>query len=215
MIENQHREFALEGQSSEYYKKYISYLVLSLTLTTIGTFCGNYIVPYLNKQLFIAFSIISLVLLGAFVFTKGKLKKVLFYAFTFGEGITLAPMISIFTTVSIYKCLIATTLIVLSFCILGFKFKDLSFLRSILFALLLSTLGLTILSIFVHLPFLSYLGLGVFCLYLMYDINAFKLSINQNLYLDDDFIINSVMNVYLDIINILIYVLRIVSNNDD
>ena len=59
------------------------------------------------------------------------------------------------------------------------------------------------------------MGLGVFCLYLMYDINSFKLSVNRNEFIDDNFILNEVMNVYLDVLNILIYVLRIVSNTDD
>ena len=149
------------------------------------------------------------------MFSRGAVKKILFYAFTFGEGITLAPLLSILTTASLYRCLFATTLIVASFAILGLKFKDLSFLGGILFALLLSTLGLSILSIFVPLPFLAYLGLGVFCLYLMYDINSFKLNVNRNEFIDDNFILNEVMNVYLDVLNIFIYVLRIVSNTDD
>lgn len=200
---------------AEAYKKFISYLCLSLMLTTIGAYCGSYIVPFLTKQLFIVCCVFSIVLIVAFMFSRGRVKKALFYAFTFGEGITLAPMLSIVTTTSIYRCLIATTLIVLSFSILGLKFKDLSFLGNILFGLLISVLGLSILSIFVPLPFLAYLGLGVFCLYLMYDINSFKLSVNQNTLMDDNFVLNAVMNVYLDILNILIYVLRIVSGNDD
>lgn len=197
------------------YRKYISYLLLSLALTTLGAYCGSYLISTLNKNLFIIYSFASIGLLLGFMFSRGAVKKVLFYAFTFGEGITLAPLLSVLTTVSLYRCLFATTLIVASFAILGLKFKDLSFLGGILFALLLSIFGLSILSIFVPLPFLAYLGLGVFCLYLMYDINSFKLSVNRNEFIDDNFILNEVMNVYLDVLNIFIYVLRIISDNDN
>lgn len=197
------------------YKKYISYLLLSLALTTVGTYCGSFLVSTLNKNLLLIYSFVSIGLILGFMFSRGTVKKILFYAFTFGEGITLTPLLSIVTTASLYRCLFATTLIVASFAILGLKFKDLSFLSGILFALLLSTLGLSILSIFVSLPFLAYFGLGVFCLYLMYDINSFKLSVNRNEFIDDNFILNEVMNVYLDVLNIFIYILRIVSDTDN
>lgn len=201
-------------RKAEAYRKYISYLVLSLILTTVGTYFGSYLVVR-NRQSLLIYAFVSIGLILGFMFTKGALKKLLFYAFTLGEGITLAPILSILTTVSLYKCLFATTLIVLSFAIMGMKFKDLSFLGGILFASLLSLIGLSILSIFVPLPFLAYLGLGIFCLYLMYDINSFKLKVNNYGFLDDNFILNEVMNVYLDVLNILIYVIRIVSDNDN
>lgn len=196
------------------YKKYIGYLGLSLILTTLGTYCGTFLIPYLTKSLLIACCVISLILVIAFCFSSGELKKVLFYLFTFGEGIMLSPILSIMTSASLYKCLGITTGIVIIFSLLGLIFKDLSFLGNILLGLLLSVLGLTILSIFVPLPFLAYLGLGVFCLYLMYDINAFKLEANSG-YIDDDMILDSVMNVYLDILNILLYVIQIFGDSDD
>ncbi|MDR3596990.1 Bax inhibitor-1 family protein [Clostridium sp.] len=197
------------------YRKYISYLLLSLALTTLGAYCGSYLISSLSRTFLLIYCFVSIGLMLGFMFSRGAVKKILFYAFTFGEGITLAPLLSILTTASLYRCLFATTLIVASFAILGLKFKDLSFLGGILFALLLSILGLSILSIFVPLPFLAYLGLGVFCLYLMYDINSFKLSVSRNEFIDDNFILNEVMNVYLDILNILMYVLRIISDNDN
>lgn len=212
--QNELESFSEIEKKEEAYKKYISYLVLSLILTTIGSYCGSFLIPFLTKKIFVRYCGISIFLLLSFKFSKGQLKRVLFYVFTFGEGIILAPILSIFTATSIFKCLIATTLIALSFGILGLKFKDLSFLENILFGLLLSILGLSILSIFVPLPFLSYLGLGVFCVYLMYDINSFKLSVNKNASVDDDFILNAVMNIYLDILNIFIYLLKISSKDD-
>lgn len=217
MYESGHNEylaFDIAKRKAEAYRKYISYLVLSLVLTTVGTYCGSYLIVR-NRQSLLMYALISIGLMIGFMFTKGTLKKFLFYAFTFGEGITLAPILGIVTTVSLYKCLFATTLIVLSFAIMGMKFKDLSFLGGILFASLISLLGLSIFSIFVSLPFLAYIGLGVFCIYLMYDINAFKLNVNNYGFLDDNFILNQVMNVYLDVLNILIYVLRIVSDSDN
>jgi FtsH-binding integral membrane protein len=116
------------------------------------------------------------------------------------------------TTASLYKCLGITTGIVIVFSILGLFFKDLSFMGNIMLGLLISLLGLTILSIFVPLPFLAYRGLGIFCLYLMYEINSFKL---KSGYIDDDMILNEVMNVYLVILNILLYIIQIFADTDD
>lgn len=196
------------------YKKYIGYLGLSLLLTTLGTYCGGFLIPYLTKPLLISYCIISLVLVTGFCFSSGEFKKILFYVFTFGEGVMLSPILSIMTKVSIYKCLGITTGTVIIFALLGLVFKNLSLLGNILFGLLISLLGLTILSIFVPLPFLAYLGLGIFCLYLMYDINKFKLD-SQYGYMDDDMILNAVMDIYLDILNILLYVIQIFGDSDD
>ena len=119
------------------------------------------------------------------------------------------------TKVSIYKCLGITTGIVIIFALLGLLFKNLSFMGNILFGLLISLLGLTILSMFVPLPFLAYLGLGIFCLYLMYDINKFKLDSQYGYYMDDDMILNAVIVIYLDILNILLYIIEIFGDSDD
>jgi len=197
------------------YIKYIGYLGLSLLLTTLGTYCGGFLIPYLTKQLLIGYCIMSLVLVIGFCFSSGELKKILFYVFTFGEGIMLSPILSIMTKVSIYKCLGITTGIVIIFALLGLLFKNLSFMGNILFGLLISLLGLTILSMFVPLPFLAYLGLGIFCLYLMYDINKFKLDSQYGYYMDDDMILNAVIVIYLDILNILLYIIEIFGDSDD
>lgn len=59
------------------------------------------------------------------------------------------------------------------------------------------------------------MGLGVFCLYVMYDINSFKLNINKRFdFIDDDFVLDSVMDVYLDVLNIFKYLLEMSSDDD-
>lgn len=216
MLEEEfYRELRKKREVARYYKNYVAYLLLSLVLTTIGAYFGSYIVQFLTRPQIFACGAISLLLVVIFVLSFGVVKKIIFYIFTFGEGITITPMLSLFTTITIYKCLIATTLIVLSFCILGFKFKDLSFLENILSALIIILIGLTLLDMFVHLSYLSYFGLGVFCLYVMYDINSFKLNINKRFdFIDDDFVLDAVMEVYLDVLNIFKYLLEMSSDDD-
>ena len=42
------------------YRKYTSYLLLSLALTTVGTYCGSYLVSTLNRNLFLLYSFVSI-----------------------------------------------------------------------------------------------------------------------------------------------------------
>ena len=46
------------------YRKYISYLLLSLALTTLGTYCGSYLVSTLNKSLFLIYCFASIGLIA-------------------------------------------------------------------------------------------------------------------------------------------------------
>lgn len=194
------------------YEKYIKYLILSLILTTIGAFIGG----FLPRGFIMIYGISSLILLIVFMFSKGSFKRNVFYIFSIGEGVTLAPMLSHFTSVSLFGCLLITTFIVTTFTIVGLKTKNLSFLSEILFICLLSILLYCIVGIFIPLPSISLVIIVIFCLYVAYDINCFKRDSNANPNgLSDEEILDSVMNIYLDIINIFIHIVSIFGGSDD
>lgn len=184
------------------YMKYIKYLLYSLLLTTFGAYLGGFI----PATFILCYAIASLILILAFFFTKGKTKKVLFYIFSFGEGVCLAPILYQYTSTSLFICFGISTVVIGLFALIGYKTKDLGFLKQFLFISLCLLLVYTIASMFFPLPSIAFIGIVIFCLYLAYDINKFK---NKATTLNDDEILEEVMEVYLDIINIIIFILKL------
>lgn len=184
------------------YKQYIKYLLYSLLLTTLGSFVGNFI----PITFILIYAFASLILLIAFFFTKGKAKKILFYIFSFGEGVCLAPILLTTTNTSLFACLAVTTLTVAIFSIIGFKVKDLGFLKNILFIGLLIFLFYSLIAFFIPLPPITLIGIVLFCLYVAYDINKFKNAAGS---LNEDEVLNEVMDIYLDIINLFLLILKL------
>lgn len=195
-------------ENKKAYLKYSSYLLLSLFTTLVGTIIGQFLNPESIKM----FAILSFVLIFAFLFSKGTLKKILFFVFCLGGGILLTPILYYYTKASIIWCLVLTIAITMVFLFIGMKAKNLGFLGGFLFIGLLSLLLYTILSIFIPLPALSLIGVVLFCGYISYDINCFKREANDSM--RDEDILEHVMNMYLDILNLLLYILKLFGNDD-
>lgn len=195
------------------YKKYSFYLILSLILTTIGTFIGTDLA--LSDNAF-TYGIVSIVIMLLFMFTKGTLKKIMFTMFCLGEGIFLTPIVDYYSSTSLYGCLLATTITVAIFAFIGYKARNLSLLGGMLFTSLICILLYNIVGLFIYLPSISLIIIIVFSLYVSYDMNRFKLAVTQsNGYLSNDEILHHVMDMYLNIINILIHLLSIFGSKDD
>ena len=191
------------------YKKFSMYLLLSLFLTLIGTYIGGFIDLSLIKVMMV----LSLVLVLAFIFTKGKTKKIIYFIFCLGEGITLTPIVWYYTSTDILGCLLLVFLITVVFTIIGYKAKDLSFMGSILLISLLGLVFYEILRIFFTIPSLALLGVIIFCAYIAYDINSFKRHV-QNGYIDEDSILNYVMDIYLDVLNLFVDLLEVFGDSN-
>lgn len=192
------------------YKKYSFYLIMSLIITTIGVFLGQ----FLPLEGVIIYSIFSIILVIAFLFTKGKIKRILFFLFCLGEGATLTPIIIRFSNISVLGIILLTTLMVSIFVLIGYKCKNLSFLGGTLFICLIGFVLYNILGLFFNLPILSLFGVGLFCVYVSYDFNQFKNNANSTIMSDDD-VLDSVMEIYLDILNIFVNLLEILSLFDN
>ena len=193
------------------YKKYSLYLILSLLLTTIGAFVGQYI----NPSIIGPFVFSSIILILIFAFAKGTFKIIMFIIFCFGEGLSLSLIISYYSAATLSIALLVTLIITLIFVIIGFKTRDLGYLKSILFISLIALLVLYIVSLFIPIPGLTYLGVVLFCAYISYDINRFKNRVADGTIISNDDILIEVMNLYIDIINLLIHILEIVNEFKD
>lgn len=197
---------------NRYYIKYFMYLILSL----IVTFVGALLSPLLSTVKVVILIAASLILMLAFLFSEGVIKKILFFIFNFTEGMLIAQIILKSTTINMSIILSAigiTIAMVVIFMIIGLLTKDLSGLGSTLFACLIVVLILSLISMFVNMPFLAYVIVLLFCGYVAYDFNKFKNEIKKNRTIDDDNILNHVMDMYLDIINIFVQILDILSDD--
>lgn len=213
----------LENKST-LYTKYFLYILLSLVVTIIGAFSAVFL---LGNGIFslgvIALGFINILTIIAFMFTKGKLKQVLFFVFCFVEGITLTPIIAMYTTVNLLLCLVITFILVFVFGLIGFLTKkNLSILGQILFASLFLLIFYMLFSLFIPLPSLAIVGVILFSLYVLYDMNNFKRLVDNNELYDyaekleiskEDVIITCAMDMYLNILNLLLFVLELVGDN--
>lgn len=194
------------------YLKYFMYLILSLVITFIGALVSPLLSTFKVVILFAA----SIILMLAFLFSEGIIKKILFFIFNFVEGMTIAQIILKSSKIDINVILTAiglTAAMVIIFMIIGLLTKDLSGLGSTLFACLIVVIILSLVSMFINMPFLAYIIILIFCGYVAYDFNKFKNLVKRNKVLDDDNILNHVMDMYLDIINIFIQMLDILSDD--
>lgn len=182
--------------------------MLSLILTIIGAYFGGMI----ETKVTVLSAIIPILLIFIFSMSKGVFKKIFFTIFCFGEGLTLAPILSFYTEVELYKCLFLTFLITVVFLIIGYKSKDLGFLGKILFIALIGLLLYQIVAIFITLPSIALLAVILFSLYIAYDINLFKKRARRGIISDDE-VLTHVMNIYLDIINLFIYLLDLIKRD--
>lgn len=196
---------------NKYYLKYFTYLILSLLITFIGAFFSPIISNF--SQLILLIIFIGVFIL--FFFTKGIFKRVVLFIFTFIEGILIAQIIyrSKINMQEILLCMFITIIILIIFMFIGSYAKDLKYLSGTLFAALITALILSIISIFINMPFLPYMIILIFCGYIAYDFNKFKNIIKKEKYISNDDILNHVIEMYLDIINIFLQLLNTI--NDD
>lgn len=106
-----------------------------------------------------------------------------------------------------------TTIVVILSMILGFYCKDISFLGYFLNCSLLIVLVYIVLRMFFYLPSISLLIVFLFMIFVAYDINKFKLKLKSNNgKLKNDEILNEVMDMYLDVLNILLNILDLLKD---
>lgn len=208
------------GNNNKYFKKVFNLFFLALLLTLVGMIIGKLFIP---PAFAVLFSIVTLVLL-IFVFVlrlfskknNGKYNIPLWVVYTvsFLIGISIYPIIDIYVSNGsadlVFMALGITVLLFFSLALYAYKSKrDFSFLGPFLFVALIALVLVSIFGIFtgsavLHLV-IAYFGIVIFSGYVVYDISRIKFSD----FTDED-VPGAVLDLYLDFINLFLYILRVV-----
>jgi len=211
-----------KNYSMTFFGKVMSFFTLAIVSSLAGTFITYkfllmYFIlhPWLMWVCFIAE--LALVFTSRIWSQKTPLNKLLFALFTFLTGMTLAPLIALVAAspggvMIIMKALLATGFTFIAAAIFGWTTKfNLAGLRGFL---LIGLIGMIIVGVIgIFLPWGSttemiYSGIGVllFTGYTMYDFQKLK-AYPENMYIE------AALQLYLDIFNLFIFILRLISSS--
>ena len=202
-----------------FFGKVMTFFALAVLCSAAGVYVTmHYFMQYFiqTPQLIYVLFVVELIM----IFTsrlwskKIPLNCVMFAAFTFITGVTIAPLIAVLAASSagstiLMQALLATGLMFTATAIIGWTTHyDLSGMRGFLFMTLIGMIIVGVIGIFI--PWGStmeivYSGIGVilFAGYTMYDIQRLK-------QYPEDMYIEAALALYLDIFNLFLYILRLI-----
>jgi len=208
---------AQTGITPTFYGKVMTFFAAAIFMSALGTYLAvTYFMSYFIAMPWLQFAFYALEL--GIIFTarswsqKRPLNRILFGAFALITGITIAPLIAILASTPegvsiITKALLATACMFTATALVGWTTKkDLSGLRGFL---TMSLIGMIIVSIMgIFMPWgntfeLVFSGFGVilFSAFTIYDLQKIKK------YPEDRYI-EAALNLYLDIFNMFLMILR-------
>ena len=202
-------------------------LFIQLALTFFFVYLANEIKSLRNfiiyhYWLYFFISLIPLGIMILFIYKPQTTRRVpsnyiLLFIFTMCEGYFLARFTLGFQRMSIYIALLLTLIAVITLTIYAFITKnDFTLCGGILWVLLvLHFFGILFMVIFrlsFLYTFLNVFGIALFSLYLIYDTQLIEG--NQSYKLSEDDYILGVIMLYLDIINLFIYILSFFGKNN-
>lgn len=214
-MDQQSRPIAVEVER-EYnapFHKLMRMFTLSILISFIGTAFGTMLPP----ALFLPLIIVELVMVvSAFWIRRGKkaIGYPFVFAFTFISGVTLYPAIAHYANIGGSSLILtAFSVTTAGFAALSFyayfSKRDFSFLGGMLTIGLFTLIGFSVISLFTG-GFSGGLGLGIAVLgvlifsgYILYDISNYRKGLTEAM------IPLAVMSLYLDFINLFLFVLRL------
>lgn len=191
--------------------KVLRTFTFSLAISLLGFITGNFVPP----ALFLPLMILELVMiLAAFFIRRRKMLSYSFlYAFTFISGITLFPVVTNYLAMigakPVLMSLAATVTIFGGLSLYAATTKrDFSFLGGFLTAALLALIVIGIFNLFSPLSstaalVYSFIGILVFSGYVLFDVNRIK-----QYGLSDEDVPLMALNLYLDFVNLFLYILQ-------
>jgi len=210
---------AKTGIQPTFFGKVMTFFALAVFMSAVGTYVTmTYWIKYFIEApalIFVVFVVeLAIVLTSRLWSTRKPLNRILFALFAFITGMTLAPIIAVLAespagAAILYKALGATGLMFTATAIFGWTTKfNLSGLRGFL---LMSLIGMIIVGVIgIFIPWgrgfeIVYAGIGVilFSGYTMYDFQKIK-NYPEDRYID------AALNLYLDIFNMFLYILRLI-----
>ncbi|MFC1616361.1 Bax inhibitor-1 family protein [Patescibacteria group bacterium] len=205
------------GIQSTFFGKVMSYFALAIFTSTVGIFVTfqyfmEFFIKYPAAMWGLFIGELAIIFTSRWWSKKSPLNRFLFGGFAFITGVTVAPLIALVLAIPsgvgiLIKALVATTFMFVATALIGTKTKyDLSGLRGFLVAGLIGLIVVGVLGIFFpwgNTMELVYSGFGVllFSGYTMYDFQKLK-SYPEDRYID------AALNLYLDIFNLFIFILR-------
>jgi FtsH-binding integral membrane protein len=211
----EHRETLTHSEST--YNAPFHKLMRMFTLSILVSFLGTWVGMYISPALFLPLVVVELVMLIAAFFVRRRGKAIGYafvYSFCFISGITVFPSIAHYTNVG-GASLVTTAFLLTAIMFAGLTLyayvskRDFSFLGGFLFVGLLTLIGFSLIGLFTG-GFGGTLGLVIaavgvliFSGYILYDISQYKYG------LPDEEIPLAVLNLYLDFINLFLYLLRL------
>lgn len=223
-MEYESRPNVVEMEREEYnspFHKLMRMFTISILISFIGTAVGTMLPP----ALFIPLVVVELVMvISAFWIRRGKkaIGYPFVFAFTFISGVTLYPTIAHYANIGgsslVLTAFSVTTAGFAALSLYAYRSKrDFSFLGGMLTIGLVTLIGFALVSLFTG-GFSGPLGMGIAVLgvlifsgYILYDISRYKNGLTEEM------IPLAVMSLYLDFINLFLYVLRLLGilSSDD
>lgn len=207
------------GFEPTFFGKVMSFFALAVLSSTAGVFITNYyFIEYFFKMpaLMWIFFIVELALIftSRAWSTKVPLNRFLFALFTFITGVTIAPLLVVVAQSPggvdiLTKALLATGLMFTATAAFGWTTKmDLSGMRGFLMIALIGMIVVGVIGIFIpwsNTTEMIYSGIGVliFSGFIVYDFQKIK-------QYPEDRYIDAALNIYLDIFNLFLYILRLI-----
>lgn len=206
------------GLEPTFMGKVLTFFALAVFASSLGAFFTvKYFLNYFITNpvlMYVLFAVELIIIFTAHWWKKSApLNKILFFAFAAITGITIAPLLGVLVQTPaglsiVIKALFATGLMFTATAIFAWTTKyDLTGMRGFLFMGLIGMIITSIVGIFI--PWGStfeivFTGIGVllFAGYTMYDIQQLKK------YPEDEYI-DAAMQLYLDIFNLFLYILRL------
>lgn len=212
---DQQQTFSEVGQST--YNAPFHKLLRMFTLTILVSFLGSFVGMFVPPALFLPLIVVELVMLVAAFIIRRRGKGIGYgfvFSFCFVSGITVFPSIAYYTSIG-GPSLVTTAFLMTGIIFAGltayayYSKRDFSFLGSFLFVGVLVLIGFSLIGLFVG-PIggtlgmiIAALGVLVFSGYILYDISQYKHGIAESE------MPLAVLNLYLDFINLFLYLLRL------
>lgn len=207
------------------YSKVYGWLFAGLLLTfATGAFFSNYENAIINLMSGAGYIVVLLVEFGLAIFLSARIHKMssamatfCYLLYSFVTGTTFSTIFIAFDMKSLILIFLVTALVFGLFAIFGMFTKlSLDKLGTILFMMLLAIIVASIINIFVESSMFNFIiciiGILVFIGYIGYDVK--KLPILFDSLGEENGAIYGAFQLYLDFINIFIYLVQLFGNND-
>ena len=193
-------------------KKVYGLLTLTLVSAVVGAYIGRSLPPGLMLPLFLVE--LGLIFFAMAVRRKPGLNLIALFSFTTVSGVTLGPVMQVYNAAVIQEALILTVVIfgALTLYVVTSK-KDFSFLSGFLITGLIVTIVGSLLNAFLfQSPMMEFIiaggGVILFSGFILYDTS------NILRHYDVEDYTSATLALYLDILNLFLFLLRLLSSRD-